>query len=348
MKRAWTALLALALLTAPASAEAKFEGTVVAGEAFAVWAEYGGRVSEVSAEAGDLVSVGEALMALETTKVFATRDGTVAKVFAEAGEDATEATEDYGSAIAVAPVNKYTIYMTVDGAYDSATTKRIQMGETLYLKCTKNGTHRGVGIVTEVDNDEYTILCTGGSFSNGETIYAYRDSAYASRQRVGEGTVIATDVDLYAADGTVVKCHVADGDEVERGQLLMEVAGGAPTDEGWNGGRVGAETGGIVLCVLASAGDSVSQGQAVATLCRADGLEIAFAVPEAELSEVQEGARATVELPGTHEAYEGTVERMLYSAEEGEAAYMAYVRLTAGAETLAIGRNVTVRVGDPQ
>ena len=343
MKRGWAALLAAALLTMPAAA-AKFEGTVVAGEAFAVWAEYGGTVSEVSAEAGDLVLTGEALLTLETAKIFATRDGTVAKVFAEAGEDATAATEDYGSALAVAPVNRYTVYMAIDGAYDSAATKRIRMGEVLYLKCTKNGTHRGVGIVTAVDDTEYTILCTGGGFSNGETVYAYRDPAYANKQRVGEGTVIATDVDKYAADGTVVQCHIADGDEVERGQLLMELAGGAPTGANWNGGRVEAEIGGIVLSVLVSPGDGVSQGQAVATLCRADGLEIAFAVPEAELSEVSEGGRATVELSGTHEAYEGIVERVLYQAEDGEARYMAYVRL-AGADSLPIGRNVTVRVG---
>lgn len=334
-------MLALALLLLPCGALADGEGKVTAARSFAVTAAYGGTVTAVSAQAGDWVSAQDVLATLTGEKVFASRDGVVAKVFAGAGEDASAASEAYGAALAVEPVNRFTVYVTAEEAYDSADTRWISAGETLYMKCTKDGTHRGVGIVTQVDGLTYAILCIGGEFSNGETVYVYRDSAYSASQKVGEGTAIATDVDEYAAEGTVVNSCVADGDAVEAGQLLMETVSGAPCGADWDGGQVRAGTDAIVLSVAVSEGDGIEQGQTVALLCAPGDLQVEFSLSEGELSEVAEGREVTVTFEdGT--ACAGTIEQISY-VQNDAGGYTACVALKDPPEGLKIGQTANVQ-----
>lgn len=340
MKRWASAVLAL-LLLCPLAARADGEGVVTAGRTVAVTAAYGGTVAEVSARAGDRVAAEDVLATLAGEKVFAGRDGTVARVFAAEGDDADAATELYGAALAVEPVNRFTVYATAEFGADSAQTRWISAGETLYMKCAADGSHRGVGVVTQVDDMTYTILCTGGTFSNGEVVRIYRDRAYSSAQKVGEGTVIATEADVYAAGGTVVRCCVSDGDAVEAGQLLMETASGTFSGADWNEGRILAGTDAMVLSLAVQPGDEISQGDVVALICAPEDLQVEFSLSETELADVRAGDGVTVALEDGAECA-GTVERILYAPDEA-GGYVACVRLEEAPEQLRIGQSVSVR-----
>ena len=81
-KKAMAAAVAL-LLTAAASAEV-YEGKTAAQRVHEVYAE--GSAETICAEVGQTVSEGETLLTLRTQKVFATQDGTLARVLAAEGE----------------------------------------------------------------------------------------------------------------------------------------------------------------------------------------------------------------------------------------------------------------------
>ena len=71
-----------------------------------------------------------------------------------------------GTVLEISPTSRYTVYCTVDGAYGDPETELVHTGEQLYLRCTANGTHRAVGVVTSIDGAEIelpTALELGGS-----------------------------------------------------------------------------------------------------------------------------------------------------------------------------------------
>lgn len=339
--RKWTSAVLALLLLCPLAARADGEGVVTAARTVAVTAAYGGTVAEVSAQAGDRVAADDVLATISGEKLFAGRDGTVARVFAGAGDDADAATERYGAVLAVEPVNRFTVYATAEAGADSAQTRWITAGETVYMKCAADGSHRGVGVVTQVDDLAYTILCTGGAFSNGEAVRIYRDRAYSSDQKVGEGTVIATEADVYAAAGTVVRCCVSDGDAVEAGQLLLETASGEFSGADWNEGRILAGSDAVVLSLAVQPGDAIAQGDVVALICAPEDLQVEFSLSEDELADVRAGDGVTVALEDGAECA-GTVEKILYAPDE-DGGYVACVRLADAPEQLRIGQSASVR-----
>ena len=98
----------------------------VAGHTVTVAAASGGTVSEVCAQPGDVVAEGDALANLRTRKVFAEKDGTVARILA------AEGTAVDGQVLELSPVSRCTIYCTVDSAYQSASSTLVHAGEALY------------------------------------------------------------------------------------------------------------------------------------------------------------------------------------------------------------------------
>ena len=187
-------VLAVCMLTSAALAEV-YQGTVAASSEIQVAAASDGILEALNAEAGSTVSKGDVLGALRTTRVFASQDGTVASIRLLEGEEAD------GTVMEIYPVERYQIYCTVDKAYQSAESTLVRPGERVYIKCTYNGTHRGVGIITQIDGDEYRVLAIGGELYVGETVYLYRDEDFSTKQRVGIGTVVTNDTEIYEAEG---------------------------------------------------------------------------------------------------------------------------------------------------
>lgn len=328
-KRAWSCFLALSVLCVPALAEV-FAGETVATQVSAVAADAGGVVDALCVGPGDAVEVGDVLGTVAASPVFAAQDGTVAVLHAAEGQDVS------GAVLELAPVELYTICCTVDGAYESPRTQWVQMGEQVYVRCTVDGTHRAVGVVTDVDDDGYQVRTIGGELYVGEAVRLYRDDAFSSAQCLGAGTVLASETESYAAEGRLVELCVSEGEPVERGELLYRIADGQDL-------RFVCETAGIVTGTLISQGERVERGQTVAYVAPLDGIVVEICVDEATAACIRPGDSAGVVLASDEETeLSGTVESVCrLPSQEGHA-----VRIRTEEALDRIGLSAEVRLGN--
>ena len=166
----FAALLTAGLLAAgAASAEASlsYNGVVVAGETLPVAALFGGKVAEVMVRTGDLIRKGDEIAQIATTLNYAPLEGTITGIYAAEGDDAGSIGERYGAVLYIEPTNRYTLAATTEKAYNKSENKYVHLGETVYLSCTSDGTHRGTGLVSALTDTGYNVEVTGGDFYMG-------------------------------------------------------------------------------------------------------------------------------------------------------------------------------------
>ena len=144
MKKIVCLALCMLMLTVPACAEERFDGQVVAGETVSVTAPFGGVVKSCGLRVGALVNENDVIASLSTTRVVATEDGTIRGVFASPGDSAEN------TVLYLVPVSKFTVSASISKAHESAETTFVHMGEKVYLRCTRDGSHRAVGVVPAV------------------------------------------------------------------------------------------------------------------------------------------------------------------------------------------------------
>ena len=318
-KRTFVLLLTALLATSGARAEV-YSGQTVAASTLRVEVADGEALLNVRAQSGEQVCAGDVLADLATTRVFASQDGTAVRLRAEEGDRVS------GAVLEIAPVSPYVIYCTVDGARSRPETMLVHAGETLYVRCTADGTHRAVGTVSQIDGAEYRLCVTGGELYIGETVYLYRDADFSSDQRVGVGTVISSETEVYESDGTLLRLCVEEGAQVERGELLYECVPGeraalaSPVD----GVVLEADATGFTLAPLAEICVEAQVDEAVAARLRAgDGVSLVYAADPQE---------ATVS---------GTI-LQVFQAEDGCCA----VRIAPESAPERIGLSVEVRLPD--
>ena len=293
MLKRWCILLAALFSFSSVALAEYYEGKTAALSTVTVCAEADGTIEAVRALEGQRVAAGEALFRLRSERTFSCQDGTVSLVNADVGDSVG------GTVLEIMPKERYTVYCTVEKAYQSAAATLVHSGETVYVKCTTDGSHRAVGVVTQIDGSEYRVLTLGGELYLGETVYLYRDADFTAAQRVGIGTVVVSDTQTYEASGTLTRLLVAAGDEVERGQLLFEV----------NGGEIPAPIDGIITALSCRAGDSVGKDQAVAELVPDGEIGVEIQLDEADAAQIAVGDAALLTLAGQEDedAIEGTV-----------------------------------------
>jgi len=327
LKKMTTLLLAL-LLSASALAEV-YEGTTVALTTAAVTAEASGQLQALDATVGSRVNAGDVLMALKPERLFAAQDGSVSLVNAQVGDEVD------GTLLELMPLERYLIHCTVDKAYQNTESMLVHSGETVYVRCTADGTHRAVGVLTEIEGDEYRVATLGGELYLGETVYLYRDADFTASQRVGIGTVVANDTQDYEASGTVTRLLVGEGDGVERGQLLCEV----------NGGDIEAPVSGIVSAIVVGKGDSIEAGQVLAEIVPDGQVCVEIQVGEADISGFARGQKVTLTQTCDPEerAFGGTVVECAWTAQDAE--YTVRILPEEGMN-LPLGLSVTVRTED--
>lgn len=349
-------------LTGAALAESDydFDAKVVCVQPEYVAAAIGGTVASVPVLAGQLVKTGDTLAELNTVKVYAPADGTVTGVFCAPGDSVTDITDRYGALLYIEPDSKYTLTASTDNAYNLSENKYIHVGEQLYLACS-DATHTGQGFVTAVNGTDFTIEVTSGSFYMGETVSAYRAENRAARTRVGRGTIerianLSVTGGSGEGDVSVAAVHVADGDAVKAGDLLMETLSGTFDARYCTGSGLVSDVDGILAATELAVGGTVNKGDVIATVYPRENLQLEVDVNEADLAALSVGAPVQISFNWNEDAedanvYAGKVASLLYSAvaseaTEGEssdaAAYAAYIDFDAD-ESIRLGMTATVR-----
>ena len=180
----------------------------------------------------------------------------------------------------------------------------------------------------------------------------YRDSERDSSSRIGRGTVSRTSEVAVGATGSVVALHVADGDTVKRGQLLLETVSGDLDGLYATGNRITSTVSGVVSSVNASAGATLNKGDTVLSVYPDGSLEIEIDVEEYDLGSISVGDDVRIRFnwdeDGVHDT-QGSVRLISYlpetssSGAEGtsDAIYNAYVTFTPD-ESIRLGMTVVV------
>lgn len=332
MKRVAMTVMALMLVLGTAGADTlSLNGTVEAGVTVPVYAPIGGTVDTVSVEQGMRVSAGETLFSYRTEKTYASEDGTVAGVFAKAGDDAEKVTEKYGADLYIEGTTIYSVSASISKAYNAAETTIVHTGETVYLVCRTDAKRFGTGVITAVDGSNYTVLVTEGNFIVGDSVTLFRDSAYTEKLRIGRGNIARVNPTAVTGTGAVVSVAVKDGDAVKRGDLLMETLSG--TFEGYEmtGTSVKAEEEGVIVSVAAEAGAAVNKGDIVIQMAPVSGMRVEAAVTADDRQALKAGDKVLIELEADESiSYEGTVRYIAEMPEEGteEVTYKAVIDFT--------------------
>lgn len=229
-------------------------GTVINTQPQSVVCTADGTIEQVNVTVGDRVTCGTVIATVETNKVFATTDGTV-YLFGEAGDKVSDITAQYGAVAYISPARPYTITATATDRNGMAVS--VIPGETVYLRCYKDGKHTGVGILSKLEKGKYTVVVTEGEFATGETISIYRDPAHTDQSRSGRAKVTIADMVACQGDGYLVKFHVQNGATVEKGTLLYETITGSFAPGSTQHDKVVTPTNGIVSAVYQKAGSQL-------------------------------------------------------------------------------------------
>ena len=302
MKRMAVLLLALCLLAGvPALAEQDLtgrpvaDGVVAAAEFVDVTAPYSGTLASFDLAAGDQVAAGETLVSYVTTDVYAPEDGVVQALFVRAGDDAAAAMARYGGLAGVEPATGYRVQATTTGADKSNENKILHLGETLYFKTGGSNASEGVGRVTAVSGDAYTVEVQSGDFDLNADVTLYHRDNYASTSAVGKGEIKRRDALLVAGAGRVAEVAVAEGASVQAGDLLMRLVGADAAPNAY-APEVSAAAGGVVEQVAVAPGQQVWKGALLVRIGLTDTLEVRADVDEVDLGTLKVGDLVPVTL----------------------------------------------------
>ena len=289
MKKLWRSLivaaLAVTMLTSAALAETiSFDGTVTAAYTYELYAENTAQVEYVCVEVGQTVLSNDTIAMLRTTKVYAEEDGTVAAIFGGEGDLTDSLVERYGASIVLQRPVIYTIAASTQYAYDAVETKRVGVGETVALRSRTDSERVGEGLIVAVDGASYTVHVTSGDFLMGESVSIYRGSEYKDAQRIGRGTVARNSDALVAGSGRIVELAVQAGDQVKRGDLLMETLIGTGSDP-----EIITDMNGVVAQLGVAQGAMVEENGVVAVIWPFSAMRIEIEVNENDLTFIHEG-----------------------------------------------------------
>ena len=350
MNKLWKSLLlavlALALACPAALADSiSFDGTVTAAFTYEIYAENTAQVESVPVIVGQAVKAGDTIATLRTTKVYAEEDGTVAAVFGAVGDLTDTLVAYYGAAIDMQRPVVYTIAASTQYAYDSVDTKTVRVGETVALRSRNAVSRTGEGLIVAVEGTGYTVHVTSGEFLIGESVSIYRGEDYQDAQRIGRGAVARNSDALVAGSGRIVELAVEVGDQVKRGDLLMETLNGTGSDP-----RIITDMNGVVAQLGVTQGATVEENAVVAVIWPTDAMQIEIEINENDLTFIREGD--TVNLLFDWEVERnavttGTVTSISSIPSEGrdEVVYMATIDFEPD-EAIRYGMSVTVTTVD--
>ena len=339
-KKALCLLLTLVLcLSAACALAATANAVVVAPETVKLTAPFSGTLLPFDVRQGDQVAAGQTLFAMDTVPVYAAQNGTIAAVFADVGDDASGVTVYYGALAVIEP--EYPLYIAADTnqAYDKKENRYLHVGQTLYLK---SGNNTGVGRVTGVSGDNYTVQILSGEFDPDDTVRCFRDSDRSSDKETGRGKVKRYADLAVNAQGRVAAVHVAEGDSVKTGDLLFEMIDAqSAVDAQLN---IDAPADGAVTVLAVNSGALVYRGQLLCEIADLSALELSVEVDEIDLNGIRVGDALTYTLDAYGEtSFVGMVTeiRPIGTAKQNATYFDVRISLEGG-RTLLPGMNGTV------
>ena len=320
-KKCLAALTAAVLLSGSAALAdtITFTGTVIAGGTHEVYAPIGGTVGSVEVEAGQRVRAGDVLATLTTTKVYASEDGIITGLFGQPGDSAETVAQKYGAVLYIEGKSVYAIAASTDNAYNATENKFVRVGEQVYLSCYSDAGHTGRGVITSIQGTSYNVDVLSGEFLVGETVNIYRGDSATSTQRIGRGELSRTSPTAVTGSGSIVSFAVADGDAVQRGDLLFETLNGSFDGLYMSGNQILAGVDGTVAQLNLNQGGMVEKDSVAAVIYPADAMRIEAQVNESDLASIAEGDRVSIELIWNQDdgiLYEGVVSMISAIATE--------------------------------
>jgi len=303
-----------------------------------------GSVSVCETRTGDKLTAGESLMTIDTVCVYAPCDGTVAGLRVQEGDSIAPIAALYGAAMYIEPTSLYMISASTTNAYESNDNRIIHVGETVYLTSVNNSNRVGKGLIISVSGENYIVEVTESNIRINETCRISRvEDSEKSSGRIGQGKTQRNNPMPVTAEGSVVRLHVAEGEQVRRGDLLMEIApdylNGAIENE------VKAEYDCIVLAVMASEGSVVQKGQPIAQVFEAETLQAVVLISEDDLPNVNVGDEVDVmlDLDPDEYSYRGTIEHISYVPAESVMGTMYEVTVSfRNDDFVRMGMSITV------
>lgn len=335
-----------------AETEFSYEGEVVAGKTIPVTAPFGGRVGEISLRPGSWIQEGEEIARLETTLNYAPVEGKITGLYAAEGDSTESVAERYGAVLYIEPTHRYMLEATNEKAYNSSENYYIRLGERVYLTCATDGTHQGTGMVTALTESGYNIEVTGGEFYLNEKVDIFREESRSKESRLGRGTVKRAKPVEVKGSGSVLKLRVAQGDFVERGEVLFETVEGVLDGLYAPDSKIVSPATGVVDSVEKNTGDTVGKDETILKVMPAKTFQVQFDVPESEIFTLQEGQPVSMELYWDNMAgrtYDGVITEISHKKEEQKAegdrkVFRAYVSFEAD-ERIRLGMTMIIYPG---
>ena len=323
-------------------------GTVVSVESITIACNVKGTVKQVNVREGDRIEKGEILAEIETTKIFSPASGQI-QVWANSSSSITELTEKYGAIAYIVPTETYSLKATPKDANGKSI--KVHSGQKVYLRCNKDGRHSGQGIVTKVDEKEFTVQVDQGSFVDNELVDIFTREDYSLASRIGQACIKTTDDVTVTGTGYIVRSHVASGDTVLKGDLLFETIEGNVASSTQDADRILSPDTGVLAILSITSGENVESGKAVAVIYPDDKLRVKALVPEGALPEIS--LKDTVYISGQYqetsdEPILGTVEKISLIPEKSDSvdasfeSYYAVYIIVSDTGKLRYGMNVTI------
>ncbi len=352
MKKLMTVLMILALCLSLGGAAladtVTMNGTVVNVRPVTVTAASGGTVAKILALAGERVQAGDAVVELETDKVYALQDGT-ARVFGETGDSATMVSDRYGAVVYLEPACEYTISASTRNAYDLEENKIIHPGEEVYIKGLTGDKNEGTGLVTAVSGTSYTVEVVTGTFENSESVYIYRSAEHETTSKIGKGSISRQDPVAYTAEGIIVRYSVENGAEVKKGDVLFETLSGTYSNASGDLCAISADRSGVIAALDLTVGSVLTEGATVFTFYADEDMRIQATVSETDLANFNVGDQVSAEftyVKGGDFHVTGTIEKIsgigAAESEDSDESSFTVLIIPDSTEGLSYGMNAVV------
>lgn len=294
MKKLLAVLLAALMLPAAALAEETVTANAVAESrnVYQIIAPYSGVLKPFDWETGDVIAADDALFELDTFKVYAPVNGTVRAMFAEPGDQAASVMSRYGMIAAIEKEHPMVVNATSSGAYSKDENRIVHVGETVYLEEINDRDNEGVGRIIAVDPKGYVVEVTGGIFDDNVSVEVYRDPSCGSKSCIGSGRTDVTVEMSVSGSGYVLSAAVAEGDVVQKGDLLYELAS-QDADNTLSSAVLNAPVQGAVELAVPSA-MQVYKGQLLAKIHDLSAIDVVASVDEMDLDRAAVGESVTI------------------------------------------------------